>query len=137
MSSLEEAERRLDWFVDRDVARRRIDELVRERGSVTLVDLQGIQGSGKSLLLRLLRRTYAEDPRVAFALVEMGVYELPTPTSPIEVNEAAPATEEDQYRKRSQFLVALADQLGTPVPSAFAPFADAAASQSLKVEVHG
>jgi hypothetical protein len=122
---------KLPHFVNRTDATGDILKLIRAwpSRSLALVDLVGVEGSGKSLFLTGLEDLLDDAEGVAVARVDVRPY-------------AARADDNAQEReeKLRHLLIDLAAGLsraGTDAAAALQPFADAAVPSSLDVRIHG
>ena len=111
----------LDCFVNRAEATEKLLDMARKSTELEIVDLKGVQGSGKSLLLERIEDKLAKDTDVAVVRLSMGAYDI---TDGHATDEAAIRrhASHDKYR---QLLDALAKRLDAeafePLVAATAP----------------
>jgi len=129
-------DRRLEFFVDRTAATEQILHLLSSTHEPTVIEVQGIRGSGKSLLLQHLRSLVEDLPRqdraVRTVLTSLRAYALPR--SDGQDGEAVAAESDEQYRR---LLTALAARLAPGDDTAFAGFADAALPTVVDIDARG
>jgi hypothetical protein len=126
-------DRHFACFVNRLEATVLVQDMVARPTGLTFVELQGVEGGGKTFFLRRMHELLRGDAGLAIALLSLRTY-APFPGKSPPAGQAPLIPNCEKYR---QLLIALAGQLGEFQANAFASFADAALPPGLDVTIHG